>query len=126
MNTFWHIILGVHLLSMAFFVGGQLFLAAIVVPVLRGVDEGQRMRLAARRFAHGTAGAILLLVITGSMMASHFDKWSDSTLQIKLGLLVAVLALIGAHAKWPKNHALEPAIFVLSLGIVWCGIVIAN
>lgn len=39
-----------HLLAMAFFVGGQLFLVAAVVPTLRGDDGRERLRAIARRF----------------------------------------------------------------------------
>jgi uncharacterized membrane protein len=47
-----------HLLAMAFFVGGQLFLAAVVVPTLRGDAERARLRTVARRFGAGTLVAM--------------------------------------------------------------------
>jgi hypothetical protein len=65
---------------MAFFVGGQLMLAAVVVPVLRGLDDR--------------------------------------------GRLVAVL--IGAHLRRPEWHALDAAIFIVSVAIVWLGIAVAG
>jgi uncharacterized membrane protein len=121
--TFWNGVLWLHLLAMAFFVGGQLMLAAVVVPVLRGTDA---MRDAARRFGVGTLVAIGVLVVTGAAMAGHFHKWSDSTLQVKLGLVVLVAVLIGAHMRQPVQHALDAAIFLVSVAIVWLGIVVAG
>jgi uncharacterized membrane protein YgaE (UPF0421/DUF939 family) len=47
-----------HLLAMAFFVGGQLFLVAAVVPSLRADDDRDRLRAIARRFGWGTLAAI--------------------------------------------------------------------
>ena len=123
--NFWNGVLWLHLLAMAFFVGGQLMLAAIVVPVLRG-GEGTALRAAARRFGIGTLIAVLVLVITGAAMASHLHRWSDSTLQVKLGLVVLVGILIGAHMRRPEWHVLDAAIFVVSLAIVWLGIVVAG
>jgi len=108
---------------MAFFVGGQLMLAAVVVPLLRGSDA---MRTAARRFGVGTLIAVAVLVITGAVLASHYHRWSDSTLRVKLGLVVLVAGLIGAHMRKPSWHALDAAIFLVSLAIVWLGIVVAG
>ncbi len=122
--TFWNGVLWLHLLAMAFFVGGQLMLAAIVVPVLRG--ERAALRAAARRFAIGTLIAVGVLVITGVAMASHEHRWSDSTLQVKIGLVVVVAALIGVHMRRPTWHALDAAIFLVSIAIVWLGIVVAG
>jgi uncharacterized membrane protein len=61
-----------HLLAMAFFVGGQLFLAAAVVPSLRADADRDRLRAIARRFGWGTLAAITVLIGTGIPLASHF------------------------------------------------------
>jgi uncharacterized membrane protein len=124
--TLWNGVLWLHLLAMAFFVGGQLMLAAIVVPLLRGVDGGVPLRAAARRFGIGTLGAFVVLIGTGVAMASHGHRWGDSTLQVKLGLVVLVALLIGLHMRKPAWHALDAAIFLTSLAIVWLGIVVAG
>jgi uncharacterized membrane protein len=123
--TVWNFLLWLHLVAMAFFVGGQLMLAAIVVPVLRGGDR-VALRAAARRFGIGTLGAVGVLVVTGAVMASHYHRWSDSTLQVKIGLVVFVAALIGLHMRRPTWHVLDAAIFAVSLAIVWLGIVVAG
>jgi uncharacterized membrane protein len=52
--TFWDGVLWLHLIAMAFFLGGQLMLATVVVPVLRGGSDREPTLLAARRFAVGT------------------------------------------------------------------------
>jgi uncharacterized membrane protein len=124
--SFWNGVLWLHLLAMAFFVGGQLMLAAVVVPVLRGRDGGVPMRAAARRFGVGTLVAIGVLVLTGAAMASHYHRWSDSTLQVKLGLVAVVAVLIHLHMRRPEWHVLDAAIFLVSVAIVWLGIVVAG
>jgi uncharacterized membrane protein len=124
--TFWNGVLWLHLLGMAFFVGGQLMLAAVVVPVLRRLPDREPLRAAARRFGAGTLIAFGVLILSGAALASHEHKWSDSTLQVKLGLVALVGVLIGVHMRLPENHALEGAIFVVSLAIVWLGIVVAG
>jgi uncharacterized membrane protein len=124
--TFWNGVLWLHLLAMAFFVGGQLMLAAVVVPVLRGLDDRGPLRAAARRFGIGTVIAFVLLIITGVAMASHEHVWHDSTLQVKIGLVALVAVLIGAHLRRPEWHALDAAIFIVSVAIVWLGIVVAG
>jgi putative copper export protein len=120
----WTLIRWLHLLAMAFFVGGQLMLA-VVVPVVRGSDRAQ-LRAVARRFGVGSLVAIVVLVITGSLMASHFHRWSDGDLHVKLGLVVLVGLLIGWHTRKPELHALEGVIFLASLAIVWLGVSIAH
>jgi hypothetical protein len=67
-----------------------------------------------------------VLVITGAAMASHLHKWSSSTLQVKLGLVVLVGLLIAWHMQRPEWHVLDAAIFLCSIAIVWLGIVVAG
>jgi uncharacterized membrane protein len=144
--SLWNGILWLHLVAMAFFVGGQLMLAAVVVPVLRGREDGVPLRAAARRFGFGTLAAILVLLATGAAMASHYHKWSNTNLQVKLGLVVVVAFLIHAHMRRPagrlerspskrgrmpsglraRGRVLDAAIFLVSLAIVWLGIVVAG
>jgi uncharacterized membrane protein len=124
--TFWNGVLWLHLLAMAFFVGGQLMLAAVAVPVLRRLEDREPLLAAARRFGVGTAIAFAVLIVTGVTMATHEHRWGDSTLQVKLGLFALVVILIGAHMRRPEWHALEGVVFLVSLAIVWLGIVLAQ
>ena len=99
--TFWNGVLWLHLLAMAFFVGGQLMLGLVVVPVLRGAEDRGPLRAAARRFGIGTLIAVGVLVVSGAALARHLHRWGDSTLQVKLGLVVLVGLLIAAHMRRP-------------------------
>ena len=124
----WEAVRWLHLLAMAFFVGGQLVLAAAVVPAFRGTEGRDRepLRAIARRFGQGTLVALAVLVLTGAAMASHFDDWGDGTLHVKLALVVVVGALVGLHIRRPQSRALDGAIFLGSLAIVWLGVAIAH
>lgn len=124
--TGWNIVTWLHLLAMAFFVGGQLMLAAIVVPVMRGEENREKLRAAARRFGVGSGIAFVVLLFTGAMMASHYELWSDAKLHLKLGLLVLVIGLIGWHSRKPEWHWLEGLVFLLSLAIVFLGVELAH
>jgi uncharacterized membrane protein len=124
-HDFWQAMLYLHLLAMAFFVGGQLVFGVAVVPVLRGDEEDparERMRGIARRFGYGSLAALGILVLTGWAMASHYDLWDSSTLQWKLGLAALVVGLTLAHLRFPKLHTLQGAILLASLVIVWLGL----
>ena len=120
----WEAIRWLHLLAMAFFVGGQLFLVACVVPVVRG--DRQRIQAVARRFGWGTIAAIGVLIATGSAIASHYDDWGSSTLHAKLALVALAGVLVLAHMRSPGDHWLEGLIFVVSLAIVWLGVALAH
>jgi uncharacterized membrane protein len=122
----WDGVRWLHLLAMGFFVGGQLMLAAVVVPVLRGGEDRAPLRAVARRFGYGTLAALAVLVVTGVAMASHYGDWDRSTLQVKLALVVVAGGLVFAHMRRPQAHALEGAIFIVSLAVVWLGVALAH
>ncbi|GBD46405.1 hypothetical protein JDY09_00990 [Thermoleophilum album] len=122
----WYAIRFLHVLAMAFFIGGQLLLAAAVVPVMRGNDPGARMRQIARRFGWGTLVAIAVLFVTGAAMAGEYHRWSDPALHVKLTLVAVVAGLVFWHMRRPDLRAIDGAIFLLSLAIVWLGITIAH
>jgi len=122
----WTLVHWLHLVAMAFFVGGQLFLAAVVVPALRGAETRPALRSIARRFGAGTLVAIAVLIATGAAMASHYRLWDDGTLQVKLALVAVVGMLVVWHMRRPQLHALEGLIFLGSLAIVWLGVAIAH
>ncbi len=124
--TLWNGVLWLHLVAMAFFIGGQLMLGVIVVPVLRGFADRVPLRSAARRFGIGTLIAIAVLAGSGAAMATHYHLWGDTTLQVKLGLVVLVAWLIAAHMRWPEQHVFDAAILLVSLAIVWLGVAVAG
>ena len=126
MSHVWFAIRWLHLLAMAFFLGGQMMLAAIVVPVGRRSADRESLRLIARRFGYGTLLALGVLIATGTAMAFHLNLWGDSTFQVKLGLVVAMSVLLVWHIRRSDLHALEGVIFLLSLAIVWLGLYLAN
>jgi uncharacterized membrane protein len=124
--TLWNGVLWLHLLGMAFFVGGQLMLGAVVVPALRGLEDRAPLRAAARRFGIGTVMAFVVLIASGAALAGHEHKWNDSTLHVKLALVAVVGVLIALHMRWPESHVLDGLVCATSLAIVWLGVVVAG
>jgi putative copper export protein len=121
----WELIRFLHLLAIALFVGGQLMLALVVTPALRGQDPAL-MRGAARRFGIASAVALVVIVASGAAMASHFHRWSDSTLHWKIGLLILVFVLTGLHTRVPYTRAISYAVLATSLVIFWLGVALAH
>jgi uncharacterized membrane protein len=121
----WDLILWLHLLAMALFVGGQLFIGLAVVPVYRaqGGREGPAhdwMVPIARRFGWASLGALAILLATGIAMASHYSLWDDTAMNVKLGLVGVTIGVTAVHVFWAKgeNHVLNAIILLLSLAIV--------
>ena len=123
MGHLWFAVRWLHILAMAFFVGGQMLLAIVVVPVARRSGERESLRTIARRFGYGTLCALVVLLASGAAMASHEHLWGDGTLQLKLGLVGLVGVLLLVHVRRPEWHAIEALVFLLSLAIVWIGLV---
>src|SRR5690242_10629264 len=124
-STLWQAVLYLHLVAMAFFLGGQLLLAVAVVPALRGEANRDQLRAVARRFGWSSLVALAVLVATGAAMASHLHLWGDGTLHVKLGLVAVALVLVAAHLRFSRAHLLQAAVFVVTLAIVWEGVQLA-
>ncbi len=121
----WTLVRFLHVLALAFFVGGQIMLVAAVVPVLRG-REASTMRAVTRRFGIGSLVALAILVATGVAMADHFSRWGDDTLNAKLGVVVLLGVLTGLHIATPHSRAVSVAVFASSLLVVWLGMALAH
>jgi uncharacterized membrane protein len=115
-----------HLLAMAFFVGGQLVLAAAVVPAFRGAEDRSRLRAIARGFGYGSLVALLVLLATGAALADHYGQWDETRLHVKLTLVAVAGGLVLWHIRRPQQHWLEGLVFLVSLAIVWLGVGLAH
>jgi uncharacterized membrane protein len=113
----WELVRWLHLLAMAFFVGGQLVLVAAVVPALRAF---------ARRFGWGSLAALAVLVATGSALAGRLGRWDDPLLHAKLGLVALATVLVLWHVRRPGRHWIEGLVLLVSLAIVWLGVALAH
>ncbi|HYU61004.1 MAG TPA: hypothetical protein VEK39_09600 [Solirubrobacterales bacterium] len=118
----WLGVLWLHLVAMAFFVGGQLVVGLAVVPVERSAPDRTRLIAIARRFGYGSLVALAVLLATGTALASHHHLWGDSTLHLKLGAVGLAIVLTLLHLRFPRAHALQAAILAVSLAIVWLGL----
>lgn len=123
MTTGWQIVLFVHLVAMAFFLGGQL-LVGMAVPVLR--RDRDLLRAVARRFGWGSLATLVVLAGSGAALASHEDRWGSSTLHLKIGLAAVLVVLALAHLRYSRAHALQAAILLVTLAVVWLGVRLAG
>ena len=121
----WELIRFLQLRGIALFVCGQLMLVLVVTPALRGQDPAL-MRGAAKRFGIASVAALVLIIATGAAMASHFDRWSDTTLHWKIGLLILVFVLTGLHTRVPYTRAISYVVLATALVIFWLGVDLAH
>jgi uncharacterized membrane protein len=121
----WDVVIWIHLLAMAFFIGGQLFLGIAVVPVFRaqGGSDGPAhawMVPIARRFGWASLVALAVALVTGAAMASNQNLWQETALNIKMTLVVIAIVLVCLHVFVTKgaNRLLQTLILLDSLAIV--------
>ena len=121
----WTVIRFLHIVALAFFVGGQLLLV-VAIPVVRRHGGEIALRGVARRFGMGSGVAIVVLVATGAALASHFGQWQDEVLRLKLALVVLIGVLIALHIAAPTSRALSVGVLLASLLVVWLGVELAH
>ena len=121
----WDVVLWIHLLALAFFIGGQRFLGIAVVPVFRaqGGSDGpahEWMVPIARRFGWASLVALAVALVTGAAMASNQNLWQETALNIKMTLVVIAIVLVCLHVFVTKgaNRLLQTLILLDSLAIV--------
>lgn len=115
-----------HVVALAFFVGGQLMLVAAVVPALRRHGDPAAMRAIARNFGYGSIVALAVLVATGASMADRYGRWDDSVLQIKLMFVVLIGVLLALHLAAPTSRAVAIAVLGATLVTLWLGVTLAH
>lgn len=120
--SFWTFVVFLHAIAWAFFLGGQIFLAANVVPVLLGKSDRASIKAIARRFGVGSLIALGVLVLTGMMLASHLSLWDYGPFQVKMALVVATVISVLIHLTRGESHALMAITFILTLATVYAGI----
>jgi putative copper export protein len=124
------IALFLHLASMAFWLGGQLFLALVAVPALRGLDPVQRdemFRKVGRAFGMVSIPALVVLLGTGGWMLVEYDLdvGAIPALRHKLELVGLVLfgtvvhVIAGARRMRRTARVASIATLLATLGVVW-------
>jgi len=111
-----------HVVAMAFFVGGQIMLAFNVVPALREGGNPELIKGVAQRFGIGSLIALGVLVLTGMLMGSHFGMWDYGPFQVKMGLVVLTIVSVMVHMTRGDSHALMGITFLLTLATVYAGV----
>lgn len=112
-ETALSILIWLHVIAVAVWLGGQIVTAAAVIPALRSIGERAHwidaLEAFTRRFGRIGIAAMIVIVVTGGAMvdprldqAAEFgDAVSDArwgvVFVIKMSLWLAMIAVIGAH-----------------------------
>ena len=102
MVTSVRLVLYIHLLSVAFWLGSQLFMIAVVLPAMRGTDAVQRretFRRVGRQYGVVSVPILLVLLVSGVTLATHLhlDPASSAVFRDKLIAVAVVLVATVVH-----------------------------
>ena len=122
MDDVWTLVRFVHLLAVATWIGGMVFLGAVAVPVARaaGGDASRRLITSvARRFAPVAGAAWIAILVTGMGLLDHRglslrdlpDTGYGQRVLAKLCLLLAIGVIAVLHGLWqgPRVRRAEEA-----------------
>ena len=122
-------LLFIHLVAVCFWLGSQLFVIAVLTPALRSKEPGERrelFRAVGHLYGVISVPVLLVILVTGMIMASKFDLGSVPAFQIKMGAVAVVLAGTIAHSWAAKSgaraasRAASMVTLVATLIAVWC------
>jgi putative copper export protein len=120
---YWTLLVFLHVVAMAFFLGGQIMLAFTVVPVMRAEPaQPERIKQIAQRFGVGSLIALGVLLLTGMSLASHFQLWDYEPFQVKMALVIATIVSVLLHMLRGNSHVLMGITFLLTLATVYAGV----
>ncbi|WP_276941409.1 hypothetical protein [Ferrimicrobium acidiphilum] len=132
----WSFILFVHILAATFWVGGQLMLSVVVVPLLRRARPELLREIAGltgRRFTNITNfGLLPTLVVTGILLAWHdgvrLSNLNNTdfghVLEVKVALVIVVFILASLHGAAARRlsrrgvRSLAITTMILSIAII--------
>ena len=102
MSWIYFILVWLHLLAAAFYVGGMLFLSLVAVPLLKTAPDSAETQLGflsmARRFRTFAWGAIFVLLVTGTILLRGHVSFGESPVDWPgpvLAKLLMVAILLG-------------------------------
>lgn len=119
-----------HLVSMAAWLGGQLFLVLVAVPAFRGVDPDERratFQRVGRAFGMVSIPVLVVLLASGGWMLVEYDldPGEIPALRFKLELVGLVLvgtivhAIAGARGALRVSRIASITTLAATLGVVW-------
>lgn len=105
-------LLFIHLLCVSLWVGGQLFLLAVVMPAARKLPAEQRtdtIRAVARQYGVVSVPVLLLIVLTGGAMAGrlHLSMSDNTAFEYKMICVAIAIGFTVLHIVAGRKHNLR-------------------
>ena len=113
------IVTWLHILGAVVFVGPQIFLAAVAVQAVRGIEDARERQRTLRAVTMGFGilggAALALLIVTGIYNYAEYDVYIDAdnfpryfgVMQAKLTMVVVVVALTALHGMYFGRRLLQ-------------------
>ncbi len=123
MDDIWTLVRFLHILGVAVWLGGMIFLGAVAVPIARATEGPQGGRVLITRVAQrfGALGGLawVTILLSGGLLLNHrnvsFDDLTSSDYGRRILIKIILLFLIGfavvVHSMWqgPRVRQLEEA-----------------
>lgn len=126
-------LLFVHLVAVSFWLGGQLFLLAVVVPAVRNEDPQRRaqlLRAVGQRYGVVSIPVLLTILVTGIAMAGERElfvrgvpTFDHKLVAVAVVLASTVLHVVAARHQWFTASRVSTAVTgAATLVTVWLAV----